>query len=346
VWSSGQDPVGGRRRSGHATPKEAIAISGTSGSVGELGEFGLIGAVTARLAQGTLVDLGPGDDAAVLRVPDGRVVATTDVLVEGVHFRRDWSSARDIGHKAAAQNLADVAAMGARPTALLVGLAVPADLPTDWALELADGLATECALVDASVIGGDIVRSSVITVAVTALGDLEGRAPVTRAAARPGDVVAVCGRLGWSAAGLAVLSRGFRSPRVLADAHRRPTPLYAAGPAAAVAGATAMCDVSDGLLADLGHLATAGGVAIELDGASLVPDPALREIAPALGLDPMAWVLGGGEDHALVATFPSEDAVRAAGADWRVIGRVRAGDASVTVDGAVPDLPAGHDHFG
>lgn len=315
----------------------------------------MIDAVTARFAQGEPVLLGPGDDAALVATTDGRVVASTDVLVDAVHFRRDWSSAEEVGRKAAAQNLADIAAMGARPTALLVGVAAPADLPAAWVIGLADGLAAECAEVGASVVGGDLVRSSVLTVAVTALGDLDGREPVTRAGASPGDLVAVCGRLGWAAAGLAVLSRGFRSPRVLADAHRRPEPPYDAGVAAALAGATAMCDVSDGLLADLGHVATASGVRVDLDSSTeaLRPDQPLLEIAPALGLDPMAWVLTGGEDHALVACFPTPQALAAAGPGWRGVGRVVAaaegagdGGAAVTLDGGVPDVErVGYDHF-
>ncbi|MGZ4596677.1 MAG: thiamine-phosphate kinase, partial [Actinomycetes bacterium] len=233
------------------------------GTVGELGEFALISAITQRLGTSTAV-LGPGDDAAVVAAPDGRVVASTDVLVEGRHFRRVWSSASDVGHRAAAANLADIAAMGAVPTALLIGLAAPADLPTEWVLELADGLREECALVGASVVGGDVVRSDTLVVSVTALGDLEGRDPVTRSGARPGDLVAVAGRLGWAAAGLAVLTRGFRSPRVLVDALRRPAPPYAEGPRAAALGATAMVDVSDGLVSDLRHVAEASGVALVL----------------------------------------------------------------------------------
>jgi thiamine-monophosphate kinase len=193
----------------------------------------------------------------VVSTPDGRVAASVDLLVDGRHFRRDWSTPYDIGRKAAAQNLADIAAMGAVPTALLVGLAAPADLAAFWAERFADGLREECELVGAGVVGGDVVRSEVLLIAVTALGDLQGRAPVTRAGARVGDVVAVAGRLGWSGAGLAALRRGFRSPKVVVDAHRRPEPPYAAGPLAAVAGATAMIDTSDGLVADLGHVATA-----------------------------------------------------------------------------------------
>lgn len=310
-------------------------------NVADLGEFGLIAAVTERFPQGAGVLLGPGDDAAVVAAPDGRVVVTTDMLVENRHFRRDWSSGYDVGRKAAAQNLADIVAVGAWPTALLVGLAAPPDLPAAWALELADGLRDESRPLGASVVGGDTVRSDAIVVAVTALGDLGGRAPVTRAGARPGDVVAVCGRIGWAEAGFRVLSRGFRSPRVLVDAHRRPEVPYDAAPEAVELGVTAMCDVSDGLLADLGHIAEASDVAIDVDPAALaVPDP-IRDIAGALGADPMQWILTGGDDNALVATFPAEVALPER---WRAIGTVTAGD-GVTVAGERHEGPAGHVHF-
>jgi thiamine-monophosphate kinase len=311
-------------------------------TVADLGEFGLIAAITGRLPQGGTVVLGPGDDAAVVAAPDGRVVATTDLLIEHRHFRRDWSSAYDVGRKAAAQNLSDVVALGARPTALLAGLGAPPDLPVDWVLGLADGLRDEGEPLGVSVVGGDTVRSESIVVAVTALGDLGGRDPVTRAGARAGDVVAVCGRLGWAEAGFRVLSRGFRSPRVLVDAHRRPVVPYDAGPEAVGLGVTAMCDVSDGLLADLRHIAEASGVAIDVRSDALdVPDP-IRDIAGALGADPLLWILTGGDDNALAATFPSEAALPAR---WRVIGAVSAG-AGVTVDGEAYEGPGGHTHFG
>ena len=287
--------------------------------------------------------LGPGDDAAVVTAPDGRVVATTDLLVDGRHFRRDWSTPYDVGRKAAAQNLADVAAMGAVPTALLVGLAAPADLPAFWAERFADGLRDECDLVGAGVVGGDVVRSDVLLIAATALGDLEGRPPVTRAGARAGDVVAFAGRLGWAAAGLATLSKGFRSPRVVVDGHRRPVPPYAAGPDAARAGATSMVDVSDGLVADLGHVAAASGVRIEIRRAAFEIPDALAHVGSALGVDPLSWILGGGEDHALVATFASSAAVPDG---WHVIGTVVAadGDGDVRVD-EEPYPAGGFDHF-
>ncbi|HEV2241110.1 MAG TPA: AIR synthase related protein, partial [Streptosporangiaceae bacterium] len=152
-------------------------------TVDDLGEFGLIAAIKALLPVGPAQVLGIGDDAAVVRAPDRRVVATTDLLVEERHFRRDWSGAFDIGGKAAAQSLADIAAMGATPTALLVGLATPGDLAVTWAEDLARGLADECARAGASVVGGDVVGADSVMLAVTALGDLAGRAPVTRSGA-------------------------------------------------------------------------------------------------------------------------------------------------------------------
>ena len=317
-------------------------------TVGDVGEFGVVAEVIARLPQGPEVLLGPGDDAAVLGVPDGRVLATTDVLVEGRHFRRDWSDAVDIGHKAVAQSLADIAAMGGRATGLLVGLGVPADLPVQWARDLADGMREECTLVGASVIGGDVVRSDKVVISVTALGDLGGRAAVTRTGAKAGDVVAVAGRLGWAAGGLAVLQRGFRMPRTLVAAHRRPEPPYALGPLAALAGATAMCDVSDGLVADLGHVADASRVVIDLRGAAFEVAAPLHDAAAALGVDPMSWILAGGDDHALAATFPPGSTLPEG---FVVVGEVVSSDGpsaepgGVLVDGQPWSGAGGHDHF-
>ncbi|MEY9213566.1 thiamine-phosphate kinase [Thermobifida halotolerans] len=319
-----------------------------SSTIGTLGEFGLIARITARFPATDDVVLGPGDDAAVVRAPDSRVVATTDLLVEGRHFRRDWSSPRDVGHKAAAQNLADVAAMGARPTALLVGFAAPADLPVAWAEEFSEGLRAECSTAGAAVVGGDIVRSDTLTVAITALGDLRGAPPVRRDGAAPGDLVAVVGDLGLSAAGLALLQAGLadREPTCPA-AHRRPAPPYAAGPAAAELGATAMIDVSDGLVQDLGHIAAASNVRVALRGAALRAPAALVEAVGTLARagaplrSPLDFMLAGGEDHALAATFPSGTALPS---EWTVIGEVVEGT-GVTVDGSVPAV-AGWDHFG
>ena len=341
-------------------PRPLVPRGDPADSVRVVGEFGVIARVLARAGSARAAEVGPGDDAAVLRTSDGRVVATTDVLVEGRHFRRDWSSAEDIGRKAAAANLADVAAMGGVATALLVGLACPADTPTAWLEGVASGLAEECQPLGAAVVGGDTVASapdsSSVVLSVTALGDLGGRAAVLRSGARPGDVVALAGRLGWSACGLAVLRRGFTSPIAAVTAHRRPTPPYAAGPAAAVAGAHAMCDVSDGLLADAAHLATASSVVLDLDRAALArtclePAGPLHQVGSALGVDPLVWVLTGGEDHALLATFPPTARLPEG---WSAIGAVRASRVpGVRVDGvpadevvaAIGGEGTGHVHF-
>lgn len=309
-------------------------------TLADAGEFGLISALVDLFPPGEQVLVGPGDDAAVLRVRTGHVVVSTDLMVEGRHFRREWVAAEDVGHRAAAQNLSDVNAMGGRATWLTVGLAAPADLPVQWALDFARGFADECALVGASVVGGDLTRADEVVVAVTVLGACT-QSPVLRSGARAGDVLAICGRQGWAAGGLTVLGRGFRSPRVLVEAYRRPEPPYDAGRIAAEAGATAMIDVSDGLLADAGHVAADSGVAIDVHaGAFDVPEP-LQAVGAALGSDPMQFILGGGDDHALLATFPDVGSVPAG---WAVIGEVAAGE-GVTVDGAPYEGPTGWTHF-
>lgn len=307
-------------------------------TVADLGEFGLISMITQCFAQGEHVLVGPGDDAALLRIKHGHVVASADMMVEGRHFRRDWVTGSDVGHRAAAQNLSDINAMGGVAHSLTLSLGLPPDLDAAWVADLATGFAEEAALVGASVIGGDITAAPQIVVAVSVLGAVK-QAPVLRSGARPGDVLAIAGRQGWAAGGLAVLGRGFRSPRLLVDAYRRPEPPYAAGPEAAAAGATAMIDVSDGLLAEAGHLAHASGVAIDVHSASLeIPEP-LHAVAAATGADPLTIILGGGDDHALLATFPGEVPV-----GWTSIGAVAAGE-GVTVDGAPYDGPTGWKHF-
>lgn len=340
-------------------------------TIGGLGEFALIARVTSQFPRTDDVILGPGDDAAVVAAPDGRTVATTDLLVEGRHFKREWSSARDVGHRAVAQNYADVVAMGARPTGLLIGFAAPPELPLAWAEEFTAGVRDECALAGGAVVGGDTVGSDTLTIAITALGDLEGRSPVRRDGARPGDVVAYTGYLGLSAAGLALLElrdATGQAPvgqalvgatdglaRCLSE-HRRPSPPYAAGPEAALLGATAMLDVSDGLLQDLGHICRASGACIDLDSNALQPDPALLEAVRVLGAPEGKAVdaarrlmLSGGEDHALAAVFPPE--VRLPG-HWHTVGTVgetpqtegESTGSRVTVDQNVVEN-GGWDHF-
>ena len=309
-------------------------------TVSEAGEFGLIARVIAGLQPAPSTLLGPGDDAAVVAAGDGRVVVSTDMLVEHRHFRRDWSTAEDVGHKAAARAFSDISAMGALPTALLVGFAAPGTLELSWVDGLMAGLRAECAVVEAAIVGGDVTAADVIMLCLTALGDLDGAKPVTIAGARPGDVVAVCGRLGWAAAGFAVLGRGFRSPVQVVTAHRRPEPLYFEGPRAARLGATSMTDVSDGLVADLGHVAQASGVRLDLRADALDIPAKLREVGAALNVDPLVWVLTGGDDYALAATFPRRTDLPD---PWRAIGVVAEGE-GVRVDGRRwPD--GGHEHF-
>ena len=308
-------------------------------TLADVGEFGLIAELVGLFPQGEQVLVGPGDDAAVLRVRTGHVVVSTDLMVEGRHFRRDWATAEDVGHRAAAQNLSDINAMGGTAHSLTIGLAAPADLPAAWALDFARGFAEECALVGASVVGGDLTSAAEVVIAVTVIGAC-AQAPILRSGAEAGQVVALAGRQGWAAGGLAVLGRGFRSPRVLVEAYRRPEPPYAAGPAAAAAGATAMIDVSDGVVADAGHLAAGSGVRIDLRSEAFeVPEP-LHAVAAATGSDPLHLILGGGDDHALLATF--DEAAVPEG--WTVVGTVSEGE-GVTVDGAAYEGPAGWTHY-
>lgn len=309
------------------------------GTLAQVGEFALIDALSTLFVPHQGVLLGPGDDTAVVAV-DRAVLVSTDLLVEGRHFRREWVDAEDVGHRAAAAGMADVAAMGGVPTAVVVGFAAPGDLPAQWAYDLAVGIAAETAAVGASVVGGDVTASDAIVVAVTALGSAE-HPPVTRSGARPGDVVALTGRIGWAAAGLAVLRRGFRSPRAVVDAYRRPAPPYAAGPQAAAAGATSLIDVSDGLLADLGHVAAASGVAIDVQSGALVPAEPLEAVGAALGVEPLRFLLTGGDDHALAATFAAGSPLPPG---WAAVGSVGAGG-GVTVDGVAYEAQPGHEHF-
>ncbi len=295
-----------------------------------LGEFAVIDRLVAGRDQPPAVALGPGDDAAVVLADDGRTVVSTDMLVADRHFRLDWSTPHDVGRKAIAQNAADIEAMGARPTAFVVAFGAPSDTPAAQALELADGMWHEARLLGAGIVGGDLVSAPQWVISVTVLGDLDGREPVRRSGARPGDTVAVTGELGRSAAGYSLWRNDVHEFDALRRRHLVPEPPYGQGRVAADAGATAMTDVSDGLVADLGHIAQASGVVVDVSTAALAADrDAVGGAATALGADGLAWVLGGGEDHALVATFPGSPPD-----GWRVIGRVLDGPPRVLVDGA------------
>lgn len=303
----------------------------------------MIDRLVAGRRQPTTTQLGPGDDAAVVQCADGRAVVSTDMLVERRHFRLDWSTPQQVGRKAIAQNAADIEAMGARPTAFVVGFGAPAQTSAADAAALADGMWAEAERLGAGVVGGDLVQADCWVVSVTVLGDLGGRAAVLRSGARAGATLAVAGDLGRSAAGLRLWRDGVGSAEFAELRHRHlvPEPPYGQGAAAADAGAQAMTDVSDGLIADLGHLAAASQVTLDVSTAALAPD--YRAVAPAaaaVGADAWSWVLGGGEDHAFVAAFPG-----AVPAGWRAIGQVRAGPGRVLVDGAGWDGEAGWQSF-
>ena len=313
-------------------------------TVGELGEFALIETLIGGLTSTPGVLIGPGDDAAAIAT-SGTLLSSVDVLVEGVHFRRDWAEAGDVGRKSVAVNVADIEAMGGRAVGMLVGFSSPGDLPVAWAREFAAGLQTECAAAGVALLGGDVTRARDVTVAVTVLGVTDGVEPVRRGGAQPGDVVALIGRVGWAGAGFLVLSRGFRSPRAVVDAYRVPQVRYGAGGVAARAGAHAMIDVSDGLLADLGHLAAASGVEIDLRRDAFDVPEALQAVAAATNTDPYSLILTGGEDHALAATFAASSPLPEG---WLPIGSVRAPGVDgprVLVDGVSWESATGFDHF-
>jgi thiamine-monophosphate kinase len=310
--------------------------------------FPIFGGTTDSALGGRAATLvGPGDDAAVLALTAGngqaRLVATTDAVVRGRDWQDSWSTAEDVGAKVAAQNLADVAAMGARPVALLVTLVADPQTPVEWVTALARGLAAVTSAAGCEVVGGDLSSASpgVLMVSVTALGSLDVGEPVLRSGAEPGDVVAVAGSLGLAAAGWRLLVEGREPEDAEAVARqRRPQPPLHLGPVAAAAGATSMIDLSDGLLRDGGRVARASEVLIDLSAAALAPF--LERLTPVLGsVGARECVLAGGEEHSLLATFASEAAVPDG---FSVIGAVREGR-GVAIDG-IPEQVRGWDHFG
>jgi len=310
-------------------------------TLGGIGESAALARIFPRLPAAVAALVGPGDDSAVIAAPDGRFVVTTDMMIHGPDFRLAWSTAHDLGWKAAASNLSDVAAMGAVPTALVVALAAPADTPVGFLDEFADGLRDGCDAMapGCGVVGGDLSVSSTLTIAVTAFGDLEGRAPVLRSGAGLGDVVAVSGVLGAAAAGLrllfaeavvgdvpdAELAFALRAEHPEVMSQLAPTPPIADGRRASIAGATAMIDLSDGLVLDARRLAAASGVGIDLASASIGSLEALV----------------GGEDHSLLATFPAGVALPGG---FRPVGTV-VGTTGVLVDGVPFEGRGGWDPY-
>jgi len=298
-----------------------------SETIAAIGENESLRRTIARLNNGEYELVGPGDDAAVIRAESGSFVVTTDTLVEGNDFRLDWSNWFDLGWKAVASNIADVAAMGAKPTVLVVALVCPATTLVSNLEAFADGLREACLALapGCAVVGGDLASGSQTVISVTAHGDLEGRAPVLRSGAQPGDVLAVGGTLGLAAAGLELLASGNTDAANAWDEwvaiQRRPQPPIALGAVAADAGATSMLDISDGLAKDASRIAKASGVTLQIKSASLfgfearlegaaqslsLANPHLIEMGqPNLAAEQYyrKWVLTGGEDHSLLATF-------------------------------------------
>ncbi|PPG90326.1 thiamine-phosphate kinase [Rathayibacter rathayi] len=331
-----------------------------SSTLAELSEGEVLARVLTRLpGGGAETVVGPGDDCAVLRAPDGRFVVTTDMMVHGPDFRLAWSTPADLGWKAAASNLADVAAMGARPTGLVVALAAPHSLGLDVLEGIADGLAAGCAAMapGCGVVGGDLSASATLTLSITAFGSLDGRPPVLRSGARPGDVLALAGPLGRAGLGLRLLFEQAREegepsadlaarlrerhPSLL-DAQLRPTAPIAAGTAAGGI-ASAMMDVSDGVVLDARRMSRASAVVIDLDPAAV--DAHARQLTRVEGVDldlARALVLGGGEDHAMLACFPPATVLPE---EFVPLGVVREGAPEVRLGGVALDERGGWDPY-
>lgn len=300
-------------------------------SVGELGEIESLKLAVRHFRKVDTTLVGSGDDAAVIQVSDNRFVVTTDTMIENHDFRTDFSTGFDLGFKAVASNVADVAAMGAKPIAIVVALAVPTQTKVSWLEDFARGLQAGCDQLapECEIVGGDLAQAEQIVIAVTAHGQLIASEPVLRSGAKAGDVVALAGSLGRAACGLELL---LHADATLAKAYDewvavqlRPTPPMAIG-AAAAESATAMLDVSDSLALDCHRLANASNVSIWLDRAKLEGYAAILELAAQsmtardeMTRDPMDWVLYGGEDHSLLATFVSEADVPKG---FKVIGKV------------------------
>lgn len=301
-------------------------------------------ALIERITRGTTVrpgtDLGIGDDAALVRLGDP-AVASHDMLVEDVHFRRATTSWRDLGAKALAVNVSDIAAMGAVPVAALVGLGLPGDVGEDAVAELYAGMEEVAAEFGMTVAGGDVTAAPVLVIGVTALGrPQEAVAPLRRSGGRPGDLLCVTGPLGAAAAGLLLLERpalapGLREREALVGAHRRPRPQVAAGLTLAGGGARALMDVSDGLALDARRLALACGLRARIDLGALPLAAGVAEVAGAAGEDATTFALTGGEDHGLLAAVPPDRVAPLRGAlgALHVVGSLREGEPGVELVG-------------
>ena len=286
------------------------------------------------------VELGIGDDAAVLSASNNKLVATVDMAVEGVHFRCDWSSPFQIGAKLTTANLADIFAMGAKPKYLLVAAAISQVNNSEVITELAKGIRSVADNFKVTVIGGDLSKAERMSLSITALGELSGN-PILRSNAQVGDLLYLSALPGLSAAGLAILNRGLDRPRYVVDAHLNPKLV---APDKLIKVATSMCDISDGLVTDAGNIAKASGVAINLNKELITSAPDfkdLAELANELGEDVFDWILTGGEDHFFLATVNPSNASEELGIR---VGVVTTGGGEISLDGAVIKK-SGYQHF-
>ena len=286
------------------------------------------------------VEVGIGDDAAVISPSNSKLVATVDMAIEDVHFRRAWSTPFQIGAKLTTANLADIFAMGAKPKYLLVAAAITEVNNLDVVTELANGIRSVADKFEVEVIGGDLSKGEKMSLSITALGELDTN-PILRSGAKVGDLVYVSALPGLSAAGLAILGRGLDRPRYVVEAHLNPK---LTAPNALIMVATSMCDISDGVATDGSNIAKASEVNIDLSK-QLISDTAgfsdLKELADELGEDIFDWILSGGEDHFFLATVDPKNAKNELGVQ---IGVVKEGKGQVTLDGAIIQK-AGYQHF-
>ncbi len=316
-----------------------------------MGEFELLARMRERLPPpGARVRIGSGDDGAVT-VPGGATATSVDASIEGVHFRRDQADLKQIGHKALATALSDLAAMGAEAGEAYVVLGVPPDLDEEGCLELLDGMAELASATGTTLAGGDISRARELVLAVTVVGHAPAPSSlVTRGGARPGDALVLSGELGGAAAGIRLLERpelatGLKAETAqsLRERQLMPQPRLGAGRALAAAGATAMIDLSDGLGADAGHVAASSRVGLRIDAGRLPLAPGLVEVATAAGEDTLRLAASGGEDYELLAALPGErfeQAANAVAAASNGLGLARIGEV-VAGEGVEIRLPDG-----
>ena len=289
-------------------------------------------------AQG--VEVGIGDDAAVISASSNKLVATLDIAIEDVHFKSLWSSPFEIGAKLTTANLADLFSMGATPRYLLVGAAISEINNSEVITELAQGIRSVADKFEVSVIGGDLSKSEKMSLSITALGEI-ARDPITRSGASAGDLIYLSALPGLSAAGLAILERGLDRPKYVVQAHLNPKLV---APIKLMEVASAMSDISDGLVSDARNIARASKVDLNFDTNALEASPDFKdlgELATELGVDVYNWILSGGEDHFFIATVPEKYADKNLGIQ---VGKVVAGSGLITIDG-VQTQRAGYQHF-